>query len=251
MHKNKPLLSMLMAVVLTVSQAMPVSAAPTAINIDAPAVRTTMVRTGHLGNKSPAASEGVSSGVSYKLDIKYKDAGNKPTLQAPLKAVAGIVTDQIPRDMVKYFCMHHGIIYVDVWHGGGGYTLLAADDGNKPHIPDTLYEGHTMDMVINGQDLSYGYLDDYVIHEFGHVFDARYGITSNPEYDAIVTSEMPGVVKANELIYTDPAHFSTTPEAFAQVYAAYIGGNGIEGGAETLMAAPKTVEIIKKFEGRA
>ena len=186
-----------------------------------------------------------------QLKVRYMDDAASAALPTAREEAANILVTAVPADMIQYFTDHHGTIYIGSWDGSGGQTMLAIDEKMKPQIPDVVYKDYPLDMYVNAKDMAYGFLDDYLIHEFGHVFDARYGITRNPAYDAVIAAEIPAITQANLGIITDPMHYATTPEAFAQVYAAYRGGKNIVGGEATLNAAPQTVQIIKAFEGRS
>lgn len=185
-----------------------------------------------------------------QLKVRYMDQASEAALPGARETAAQILIKSVPADMIKYFSDHHGTIYIGSWDGSGGQTMLAIDDKMKPQIPDVVFPDCPLDMYVNGKDMGYGFMDDYLIHEFGHVFDARYGVTRNPAYDQVIASEIPAITQANLGIITDPMHYATTPEAFAQVYAAYRGGQDIIGGPATVAAAPGTVRIIKELEGR-
>ena len=182
------------------------------------------------------------------LTIKNEEADAGTNLKKEKALIAQSLAKHIPGDMIQYFTTHHGVIYIGTWNGAG-YTMLAVGADNKPMIPDEVFKDYPMEMHISTQDAAIGYMDDYVLHEFGHVFDARYGITRNPAYDAYVAMELPAIYMAMQGVTTDDTHYTTTPEAFAQVYAAYRGGDDVVGGRAVLQAAPYTVGIIKAFEG--
>lgn len=189
-----------------------------------------------------------AAGGKVTISIKNEPAAAQENLKPSKQAIMKTLSQHMTGDMLEYFSKHHGVIYVGTWQGAG-YTLLAIDSNGKPMIPDEVMTDKTypLEMHISNCDETSGYMDDYVLHEFGHVFDARYGITRNPQWDAVIASEMPAVQAVMSTI-TNGAHYTTTPEVLAQVYAAYSGGNDVVGGAQTLQAAPYTAGIIKAYE---
>lgn len=183
----------------------------------------------------------------YSL-IKYKDSSQQGMYEKARMQIAEAIADKVPAGIVSYFFEHHGAIYIGSWENNGGYTELAVDNDEKPMMPDTVFDDYPCNMYISVADSEYGFLDDYVIHEFGHVLDAKFRITKNPAYNNIIASETAAVVAANKETSVDAGHYSETPEAFAQVCAAYWGGDDTVGSAATLSAAPQILKLIKEFE---
>ena len=102
-------------------------------------------------------------------------------------------------------------------------------------------------MTINTHDYIDHNTDDYVLHEFGHVFDAKNGVTNNPVYRQIILSEMGTFNSAIAAYYYDKTHFTTVQEMFAELFAAYLDPDGVFMGHEKLAAAPNSVKIIDDF----
>lgn len=182
--------------------------------------------------------------------IKYKDVSQQGQYEKARRQIAKAIADKVPDNLVSYFFEHHGVIYIGLWEDNGGYTEFAVEEDNKPMMPDSVFEDYPCNMYISVADSDYRFLDDYVIHEFGHVLDAKFRITKDPAYNNTIASETAAVVTANQTTSVDAEHYSSTPETFAQVCAAYWDGADAVGSQATVAAAPGTLEIIKKFENR-
>lgn len=149
----------------------------------------------------------------------------------------------VPSKLIDEFREHNGTIEVlnKGYGAGGGTTYLILFGDNTIALPSPV------NMDINTNDYSDQHTDDYVLHEFGHVFDAKNGLTNNPSYRSMIMEEIPAFNAACAQYYVDPTHFSSPQEMFAELFAAYLDPDGVFLGHEKLAAAPKSAAFLDAF----
>ncbi|MBO5551383.1 MAG: hypothetical protein J5966_05435 [Lachnospiraceae bacterium] len=164
--------------------------------------------------------------------------------------VINAVNDRVPQDVIRTFQAHGGFINIEAHDGNNsGMTYLALDDNGYPEFPDVYYSNYPTKMYISPNDAKDYFPREYVIHEFGHVFDAMYHITADPENRAKIEAEAPAINAILDPYYVKPGHFSTPEEALAQVFASVYGKEYVRAADEVVAAAPETVRIIRAATG--
>ena len=181
---------------------------------------------------STVAAEAASlNSVIEMSDIA--DAEAKYTIIATIKGY-------VPERLLEDFIEHKGEIEIENegYGTGGGSTTLILYDNDTIELPIPAH------MAINTDGEKDQHVDDYVLHEFGHVFDAINGVTNDDLYREIIMSEMDVFNKAIAKYYEDEDHFKIPQEMFAEVFAAYIDPENVYKADEKLNAAPKTAKVI-------
>ncbi len=147
----------------------------------------------------------------------------------------------LPEKLIEQFVEHKGEIHIEnTGYGtGGGYTTLLLYDDDTISFPTPAH------MSINTEGEADQYVDDYVLHEFGHVFDAINGVTNDDLYREIILSEMSAFNEAIAEYYEDKEHFRIPQEMFAELFAAYMDPENVFMAEEKLEAAPNSAKVIE------
>lgn len=190
--------------------------------------------TGMLIAGAPARAEAASLNPVIEMD----DIANSEAKYTIIAAIKGYV----PEKLLNQFLAHKGTIVVENtgFGTGGGYTTLLLYDDDTISFPTPAH------MSINTEGEEAGHVDDYVLHEFGHVFDAINGVTNDELYRDILLSEMDAFNEAVAGYYEDKNHFTIPQEMFAELFAAYLDPENVFKAREKLKSAPKSVKVIEK-----
>ena len=199
--------------------------------------------------------------------FSYEDEPQKPSSQASKFVIADLndftsvmayaqvinsINDNIPKEIVDEFIKHGGFVNIESYEGNNsGVTYLALDDNGHPDFPDVYYINCPTRMYISPNDSIYYYPKEYVVHEFGHVFDAMYHITADPDNYAKIQAEAPAIDAILAPYYVTPGHFSAPEEALAQVFASIYAPKDVRCAEQVIAAAPETVSIIRRYSAES